>query len=665
VKYNVTNGTDSFSYHDKPKDNCMYIYCRVSTKSQNDEGISLEVQRDRGLEVSKRLGLEPIVIMEQGSGLKPYKTERPKFSHLMVGIQDGYVKNVWIDELTRKSRNDVDLPFIQLEMKVQNIHLYVGSEGKIKEWGFETKVLDTLITMVNQNQIEKQVRKSIRSKRRLFSEGLYMKGQPPFGYYINQKKLEIEDVESEWVKKIFDWYDNGKSTWWIMNELFSNDVQPRRSQTGMFPLQTIVMMLQNKNYIGVDTYDDLTNDCPIIIDKRVFYSVQDKFNSMRKRQQVKTRFLLRGILKCNDGLPVTCLSINKTRKHNLYSCNHRLRKQQKRRGDTEDCNFIKSIRMDSLDVHIWDTMCDTIFNSVQIKQKIKKELLGNSSSYTTRTFNNKIKTNSKKIYELEQNRLELEKKYYIGEMDKKRFNTLNTFIQGEIDKWMKDNSQIEMKLGSFKERHKWVDWMEEHKRRIDELRDMVDYDDRLKVIQHYIHSIHILDYDKDTKQHTLTIKFRLPLFDDKFEWIKNQDGNFKVDRNGKRRFNILEGECDMNYQKTLPKLLNGGGVVKVVFFHKPYLTLEFIVISHKFSSNQFVHRNYKEREPIHKRINQLTKRGLGYKRIHKVLVKEKFDIGKSPTCVDFMIKKINKRRTILNQVTTTECKNISIEVFKT
>ena len=56
----VTNGTDGFNYYDIPKDKCMYIYCRVSTKYQDDNGVSLEVQRDRGLEVSKQLGLEPI-----------------------------------------------------------------------------------------------------------------------------------------------------------------------------------------------------------------------------------------------------------------------------------------------------------------------------------------------------------------------------------------------------------------------------------------------------------------------------------------------------------------------------------------------------------------------------------------------------------------------------
>lgn len=83
----------------------------------------------------------------------------------MDKVSDGEVKHIWIDELTRLTRNDVDLPFISMEMIKNKVNLYVGKEGQIKEWDFNTKLLDTIITMVNQNQIKTQIRKSIRSKK--------------------------------------------------------------------------------------------------------------------------------------------------------------------------------------------------------------------------------------------------------------------------------------------------------------------------------------------------------------------------------------------------------------------------------------------------------------------------------------------------------------------
>ena len=56
--------------------------------------------------------------------------------------------------------------------------------------------------------------------------------------------------------------------------------------------------------------------------------------------------------------------------------------------------------------------------------------------------------------------------------------------------------------------------------------------------------------------------------------------------------------------------------------------------------------------------------GLGYKRIHKVLVKEGFEVGKSPNCVNSMIKKRLKREKFLNQEDLCEYKEFKIMGMK-
>ena len=58
------------------------------------------------------------------------------------------------------------------------------------------------------------------------------------------------------------------------------------------------------------------------------------------------------------------------------------------------------------------------------------------------------------------------------------------------------------------------------------------------------------------------------------------------------------------------------------------------------------------------------KEGMGYKRIHKVLVKEGFEVGKSPNCVNSMIKKRLKRKKFLNQKDKVEYKEFRIEGMK-
>ena len=198
----------------------LYLYCRVSTSGQEKDGSSLDVQKDRGIKLSKELNLSPIVIQEQGSGMKPYiphKDEKGKkhgrvlFTELMDGLEDGFVKNVWIDEETRLTRLDTDIQYIHIQMKKMGVNLFVGSSTIPKKWDWITDLVDTIITKVNQNQIRTQVRKSIRSKRKLFQEGCYMKGDPPFGYELIDKKLSPHPINKDWVVKIFDWYDKNQN----------------------------------------------------------------------------------------------------------------------------------------------------------------------------------------------------------------------------------------------------------------------------------------------------------------------------------------------------------------------------------------------------------------------------------------------------------------------
>ena len=70
----------------------------------------------------------------------------------------------------------------------------------------------------------------------------------------------------------------------------------------VFPLETIVNILTNKNYIGIDTYGDLVNECPKLVDKKIFDSVQMKVSRKKgQKPNVKHDKLLKGF--CGDGTP--------------------------------------------------------------------------------------------------------------------------------------------------------------------------------------------------------------------------------------------------------------------------------------------------------------------------------------------------------------------------
>ena len=61
---------------------------------------------------------------------------------------------------------------------------------------------------------------------------------------------------------------------------------------------------------------------------------------------------------------------------------------------------------------------------------------------------------------------------------------------------------------------------------------------------------------------------------------------------------------------------------------------------------------------------RLHNKGWGYTKIHRHLIENGFEIGKSKTTVDSIIKKIKKREKFLSQLIIDEIENIFVRFFK-
>ena len=61
---------------------------------------------------------------------------------------------------------------------------------------------------------------------------------------------------------------------------------------------------------------------------------------------------------------------------------------------------------------------------------------------------------------------------------------------------------------------------------------------------------------------------------------------------------------------------------------------------------------------------KLHNKGWGYTKIHRHLLNNGFEIGKSRTTVDSIIKKIKKRKEFLSQPISDEVGNFRIEIMK-
>ena len=87
------------------KKETLHIYTRVSSTNQSEKGMSLQTQRERGIEVSKQLGMNCNIWNEGGkSSFQDDLLNRPILVKLMEGFKDGSVKNIYVTDIDRLSR---------------------------------------------------------------------------------------------------------------------------------------------------------------------------------------------------------------------------------------------------------------------------------------------------------------------------------------------------------------------------------------------------------------------------------------------------------------------------------------------------------------------------------------------------------------------------------
>ena len=79
------------------------------------------------------------------------------------------------------------------------------------------------------------------------------------------------------------------------------------------------------------------------------------------------------------------------------------------------------------------------------------------------------------MMDLDTNRLELEKRFYTNQMDKKRFDVLIESIEDKEEELMGKIHQNKMKLESLNYKSKWIDWLDVHSSRMNEIRGITDF----------------------------------------------------------------------------------------------------------------------------------------------------------------------------------------------
>jgi site-specific DNA recombinase len=550
---------------------------RVSSQQQETDGGSLDVQKEMGRKISRKLGLS---FIEYDEGVQSsYKVEvnfRPKLVELLDSIQkkDG-IRKVWVfntDRLGRTSESWYSILKIFLDYGVK---IYIGDEYK-KPYDL-TNSIDKLtigiLTLISQYDNELRRLRSVIGKRKSLKSGnTYLGSIIPFGYSVKNKKLIINKKESEFVKDIFRMYDDGKSTMNIKIYLDKQlDINPRRTKLG-WNTGTIQKMMRNTLYTGKQVWEwkeklpngeeqlieSITIKTPSIVKKDLWKRVNDRMNlhliEVRNEKSQNSLSLLKGKLKCKEcGLFLN----HRFRETNHYygRCKEYSWKYNKKKYNSSNCGIGKSLRMEETDKKVLDIVIKTVNESKKLREEYKiKHLIPLWDD--EKELKKKIrkvkkylrdKTNERDKYEDEIIQIQFEIR--TNQITQVKGEKLILKFQNTIEIFDKEIEKLQNQLKIVTNSKGWIDWIDKMSKGLGKIKNS-STEIKKDFINKNIQEIDV-DFDKKSNSHKLNIHFKYPIIGDKLVY----DINGKRDPRGGsgKKYDIFDGSSEMEIEIPLVK----------------------------------------------------------------------------------------------------------------
>jgi site-specific DNA recombinase len=505
----------------QPRDK-LHIYLRVSSDAQEADGYGLEIQRKGGLAAAKQYGLEPIV-HEEGSASSFNETldNRPAITNLMRMVADGEVKHLYVYNTDRLSRNEQTAAAIRFNLQKNKVKVY-HNNGVVDLESPSDKLLYGILAQLSVYDNEIRLDRLRKGRLESVRKGRWHGGRPPFGYSLVDGYLVENEDESEWVRKIYRWYDQGVKIDDIRLKLLENGVRTRAGLLN-WGYQSIRNILESTIVDGVHHYSDkavnesVTITTPQIVDPVLSKSVKDKVSKThRTSNNVKHETLLKGLLRCGCCGSPFGQRISKVQYTEVYFClGNQMRHRAVRKGapkvcQSKDGSRTRSVKISKTDDIIWNGVVDCLSNSSLYKEFIKQSVLGvpNGTEVDPKALKNRLKKIDKDLERLRESSI---KAQILSSIDDTVTSTatFNQQLSQVILEKDAERQGILKELKNLSSQKKWVDWLGDFRSHIDKLtsNDM-SQKDKKRFLSGIIDEIVVTTVD--TQTHQLDVHFRLP-----------------------------------------------------------------------------------------------------------------------------------------------------------
>ena len=524
------------------------LYPRVSTEDQSRFGHSLDEQEDRLKKLCEFKDYEIYKVYRE-EGVSAKDTNRPKFKEMIQDMKDGKINKIIVYKLDRLTRSIQDLENICKMLEEYNCDLESVAE-EINTGNANGKFFIRMLTILAQLEIE---RTSERTKFGLIGAAKkgHISGQPALGYTKKDKskKLVIDELESDVVKRIFSMYLEGSSVCHICEIFNEENVLNKHWAT-----TTVDKILSNKIYIGsiehgkrnkknTQIFEDVV---PVIIDKTTFECVQKrKEKNIKNYKRKRTYIFMQKILcpKCHKIMGGESSTSGTGDKHIYYKCNCCKRRISEKKIESELMKFLNDM-LDFfliIDNSFKPSMCRDIEEEIIKYEKMEHELNDKITKIKQEFMNGKIAAKSfeKELHYLEKEIKNIEIK--ITELkDLKQNNEHKQDVELFFN--MKEIEKLKLKSKYVKEHNFWSKLSQEQKQYI-----INKYIDEIEISSDNHHNISILNiiFNKNEIEN-IGLMFR----NDCFDMVVNIEDKDVI------LSNVKSNEEIKKYIKTLRKFYN-------------------------------------------------------------------------------------------------------------
>lgn len=276
------------------------IFSRVSTASQLLDSQTKELKAE-----ASRLGYseEQIKIIEyKESAIKLSIDERKGIQALKYEIEkNSDIDCVIIYEISRLSRQETMLFEIRdwlIERQIQLVcmkpYMRLLENGQMSQ---TARILFSLFSSISESEMMIKKERMMRGKKYKQEQNRYVGGWITFGYKVGKDQyIEIDNDEADVVRKIFKWYDEGRSMIWIARELIQRGSVAHKWHGENSVICCIKHTLRRREYIGAKT----KYQWPRIISDELFNSVQSKITKNKVKYITHKQYLGQGLIRLKE-----------------------------------------------------------------------------------------------------------------------------------------------------------------------------------------------------------------------------------------------------------------------------------------------------------------------------------------------------------------------------